>query len=332
MSDIDFFEYISNMLRETGHMVTSTPKYINHSYIEALYIDSNKNVVVSSAERELLATISNVSLVEEIEWQESLQTSPEKVQIFSITTNYSRCERSQNIADVHDLLQKYWTNNHSIVFFKNEDQFIISFADAIQSHILSDWFDIDRDYDKVVDRLSIENMSLDSSSEYFNDFIFALAREYYIHPISFEGAAYGTMPLDLLASKYDPITGVAYEADVEKDDIQDIIRANLAYYSRLYGDDYVEPKYDGIADIEQYRNMTDEIDRISLELDLAAKMDEEPIESFSFDDEDDDLDENDSLDDIDPAIFEDPVLMVEWLEKKQAEKDKRMAQQIQEIN
>lgn len=78
--------------------------------------------------------------------------------------------------------------------------------------------------------------------------------------------------------------------------------------------------------------MTDEIDRISLELDFAAKMDEEPIESFSFDDEDDDLDEIDSLDDIDPAIFEDPVLMVEWLEKKQAEKDKRMAQQIQEIN
>ena len=316
MVDTQFYGYVSKLLYDAGHMITSDPVYTNHSASEALYIDSAKDVTTSRFDRTLLMQLSNISLLAELTWPGVVEDLTETVHIYSATIDISENNRSQIVADTHRLLHQYWDCHHSIVFYKNRNQYIISFANKDQSHILSDWFDINVDYDEVVERIDTANISLESSISYFSDFIYAIAREYYLYPISVEEATYSMIPLTFVASAF----GVKTEAS--KDDVKALAKANLLYYETLYGDDYVAPVLVGYDEQAQFRRMATELDRISFELELAAELDDEDI-GVELDDHDDDFSDFDDDfgeeldDDVDPAIFDDPVLMVKWLEKQQ---------------
>lgn len=320
MDDMRFYEYVLSLLAEAGHVITPIPVYKNHTSDEALYIDSTKDVVVNRFDRGLLSLMDNVSLLTEIKWPGVVDELDENVQIYSITVNFSNCCRSQNIADIHHLMQRYWSCTHSIVFFKNHEKYVISFADNDCSHILSDWRDVELDYDDIVERICIGNISLTTSNEYFLDFLFAVAREYCIRPISFEEASYGLMPADYITKS------LASDISFSKDEIKEIIRSNLVAFETVYGDDYVEPEYTGIEELNQYHNISAEIDRISFELELDRDIDDVQLEQFDFEEEGFEEDNGDDIfddyeEDVDPAIFDDPVLMVKWLEKKQKERD-----------
>lgn len=320
MDDMQFYEYVLSLLTEAGHVITPIPIYKNHTSDEALYIDSVKDVAVNCFERGLLSLMDNISLLTEIKWPGAVDELDENVQIYSITVNFSNRFRSQNIADIHRLMQRYWSCTHSIVFFKNYEKYIISFADNDCSHILSDWREVELDYDDIIDRISIGNISLMTSNEYFLDFLFAAAREYFIRPISFEEASYGLMPTDYIAK------GLSCDSFFSKDEIKEMIRSNFVAFETVYGDDYVEPKYTGIEELNQYYNISIEIDRISFELELDRDIDDVQLEQFDFEKEGFEEDNGDDIfddydEDVDPAIFDDPVLMVKWLEKKQKECD-----------
>lgn len=320
MNDMQFYEYVLSLLAEAGHVITPIPVYKNHTSNEALYIDSTKDVVVNRFDRGLLSLMDNVSLLTEIKWPGVVDELDENVQIYSITVNFSNCCRSQNIADIHHLMQRYWSCTHSIVFFKNHEKYVISFADNDCSHILSDWRDVELDYDDIVDRICIGNISLTTSNEYFLDFLFAVAREYCIRPISFEEASYGLIPADYITKS------LVSDISFSKDEIKEIIRSNLVAFETVYGDDYVEPKYTEIEKLNQYHNISAEIDRISFELELDRDVDDVQLEQFDFEEEGFEEDNGDDIfdnydEDVDPAIFDDPVLMVKWLEKKQKERD-----------
>ena len=312
MDNIKFYEYAFTILSEAGHVTTSSPIYVNHSSGETLYIDSSKDVVTNRFERDLLSLIDNVSLLVDVRWPGVVPELDENVQIYSATVDFSERCRSQNIADIHHLLQKYWNCTHSIVFFKNKESYLISFADKDRSHILSDWFAITYESDKIVERVGIENIAIDTCENYFLDFLYATAREYCIRPVSFEEASYGLMPLDYISKS------LSSDIPLSRDEIKNMIRDNLLFFELMYGDDYVEPQYTGMEERTYYHNISDEIDRISFELELEDTDDEE---QFSFEDDLDDSDNDDIFDvydeDIDPAIFDDPTLMVKWLEQQE---------------
>ena len=312
MDNMKFYEYVFTILSEAGHVITSSPIYVNHSSGETLYIDSSKDVVTNRFERDLLSLIDNVSLLVDVRWPGVVPELDENVQIYSATVDFSERCRSQNIADIHHLLQKYWNCTHSIVFFKNKESYLISFADKDRSHILSDWFSITYEWDKIVERVGIENIAIDTCENYFLDFLYATAREYCIRPVSFEEASYGLMPLDYISKS------LSSDIPLSRDEIKNMIRDNLLYFELMYGDDYVEPQYTGMEERTYYHNISDEIDRISFELELEDTDDEE---QFSFEDDLDDDDNDDIFDDydedIDPAIFDDPTLMVKWLEQQE---------------
>ena len=312
MDNIKFYEYAFTILSEAGHVTTSSPIYVNHSSGEALYIDSSKDVVTNRFERDLLSLIDNVSLLVDVRWPGVVPELDENVQIYSATVDFSERCRSQNIADIHHLLQKYWNCTHSIVFFKNKESYLISFADKDRSHILSDWFPITYEWDKIVERVGIENIAIDTCENYFLDFLYATAREYCIHPVSFEEASYGLMPLDYISKS------LSSDIPLSRDEIKNMIRDNLLFFELMYGDDYVEPQYTGMEEQTYYHNISDEIDRISFELELEDTDDEEQL-SFEDDLDDDDNDDifDDYDEDIDPAIFDDPTLMVKWLEQQE---------------
>ena len=312
MDNMKFYEYVFTILSEAGHVITSSPIYVNHSSGETLYIDSSKDVVTNRFERDLLSLIDNASLLVDVRWPGVVPELDENVQIYSATVDFSERCRSQNIADIHHLLQKYWNCTHSIVFFKNKESYLISFADKDRSHILSDWFSITYEWDKIVERVGIENIAIDTCENYFLDFLYATAREYCIRPVSFEEASYGLMPLDYISKS------LSSDIPLSRDEIKNMIRDNLLYFELMYGDDYVEPQYTGMEERTYYHNISDEIDRISFELELEDTDDEE---QFSFEDDLDDDDNDDIFDDydedIDPAIFDDPTLMVKWLEQQE---------------
>ena len=332
MVNTQFHEYVSMLLKESGHMVTSEPIYINHTATETLYIDSTKDVTVTRFDRELLQCIENVSLLIELTWSEVIAELSETVQIYSITVDFSDRVRSELVADIHHLLHQYWSCDHSIVFFKNRNQYIISFADKEQSHILSDWFDLNVDYDETVARLNIGCMSLANSAEYFTDFIYAVARSYYLQPISFENASYGMMPRDYIKVGLDAGYGIT------KEDIKELIRCNMAVYERQYGTNYVAPLRPDSNAHPHYHDITAELERLSFELELASDAeDDEQIVLFGFDSADDDFIEDDGffddLDaDINDAIFDDPSLMVKWLERSQKQLDYGASERIAHQN
>ena len=120
------------------------------------------------------------------------------------------------------------------------------------------------------------------------------------------------MPLDYISKS------LSSDIPLSRDEIKNMIRDNLLYFELMYGDDYVEPQYTGMEERTYYHNISDEIDRISFELELEDTDDEE---QFSFEDDLDDDDNDDIFDDydedIDPAIFDDPTLMVKWLEQQE---------------
>lgn len=68
---------------------------------------------------------------------------------------------------------------------------------------------------------------------------------------------------------------------------------------------------------------------VSFELELIGENEEQFMQDMEFtddlDEEYDDLDEIEDDEDIDPAIYEDPILMVKWLERRQkiADEEKR---------
>ena len=332
MVNTQFHEYVSMLLKESGHMVTSEPIYINHTATETLYIDSIKDVTVTRFDRELLQCIENVSLLIELTWSEVIAELSETVQIYSITVDFSDRVRSELVADIHHLLHQYWSCDHSIVFFKNRNQYIISFADKEQSHILSDWFDLNVDYDETAARLNIGCMSLANSAEYFTDFIYAVARSYYLQPISFEYASYGMMPRDYIKVGLDAGYGIT------KEDIKELIRCNMAVYERQYGTNYVAPLRPDSNAHPHYHDITAELERLSFELELASDAeDDEQIVLFGFDSADDDFIEDDGffddLDaDINDAIFDDPSLMVKWLERSQKQLDYGASERIAHQN
>ena len=332
MVNTQFHEYVSMLLKESGHMVTSEPIYINHTATETLYIDSIKDVTVTRFDRELLQCIENVSLLIELTWSEVIAELSETVQIYSITVDFSDRVRSVLVADIHHLLHQYWSCDHSIVFFKNRNQYIISFADKEQSHILSDWFDLNVDYDETAARLNIGCMSLANSAEYFTDFIYAVARSYYLQPISFEYASYGMMPRDYIKVGLDAGYGIT------KEDIKELIRCNMAVYERQYGTNYVAPLRPDSNAHPHYHDITAELERLSFELELASDAeDDEQIVLFGFDSADDDFIEDDGffddLDaDINDAIFDDPSLMVKWLERSQKQLDYGESERIAHQN
>lgn len=320
MDDKLFYEYVLSLLFEAGHVITPFPIYRNHTSNEALYIDSKEDVVLNRFDRGLLSLMDNVSLLADIKWPGVVDELDENVQIYSITVNFSNRCRSQSVADIHHLMQRYWNCTHSIVFFKHCEKYIVSFANNVCSHILSDWRNVGMDYDDIIDRICVGNISLTTSNEYFHDFLYAVAREYYIRPISFEEASYGLMPADYITKS------LASDISFSKDEIKEIIQSNLVAFETVYGDDYVEPKYTGMEELNHHHNISAEIDRISFELELNSDIDDAQLEQFDFEEEgfeeDNDDDFFDGYDEnVDPAIFDDPVLMVKWLEKKQKERD-----------
>ena len=107
---------------------------------------------------------------------------------------------------------------------------------------------------------------------------------------------------------------------IDREEIQQMIRDALNLYLYQYGSDYVELEQKDIGDYQDL-SVSSELDLILLDMDDDDENDDNPFGEELDDDYDEiELDEYE-YEDLDPELFEDPTLLVKWLERRNSEND-----------
>lgn len=292
-----FFDYAMKLFIEAGHAVTTIPEFTNHSSEQFVYFDCKQVVSLTRYQRKSLHTFSNVSRL----------FSFNNCTFFSIVLLTTKSERSQAAHDIHTLFHPGVESRGTVCIFKCDDEVVLSFMGFGFKCILSDWYPIDDDFDNLLDRLNVMNMSLDRDVDYFSDMLYSLARKYYF-------AAKGPTVYELLPINF--FAGKAHE-DIYRDELDQIVLDELQRIPLEYGNDYVE--YDD-SELSSNAGINSDLDMMLLEMEDADDELDNPFGEAIDDPNDEAFDEENEHDEyefdgLDQKIFKDPTLMVKFLEK-----------------
>ena len=180
----------------------------------------------------------------------------------------------------------------------------ISFYGFGQKYILSDWYYIDYDFEILLGKIDIANISMNSTKNFFLDMIYNVARSYYIYSIDKELALYYLIPINyFLNDEYD------------RETLKEMILNELNEPVNSYGEDYIEQvKTSKNEDINI--DFEKEFDLMLIEINETEEdniFDDEYFNEEEFEFEEEDFDEIFDGLEIDPEILNDPIAMVEWL-------------------
>jgi len=306
--------FAMRLFQATGLAITSDPLFYNHTPEQIIYFDTDRDISLSQAQRRMLNNVTNISHLFNIDAEIFDSSASDSIGFYSIELMSSKKYRSQLAYDIHGLLRHAFSGAGNIVLFRHDDKVLVSVQGYDSDVYLSDWFDSEEQFDELVERIHACCMSYRSSKEFLSDFIYAAARWYYIYPITGEEAAYSMLPLFY----FDEID--RGEREYDREEIKEMVRGYLRTAEVEYGDDYVE----------QGNMQTSSVD-IGAELDLLAlemDMDDDQLPDEFIDEETgdvgaadpDDLDEYE-FEDFDPDLFNDPALMVKFLEKSEKHQD-----------
>ena len=288
-SDCDenfFYIFAMNLFYSAGHVFTLSPEFINHSPKQVVYFDNRTDITLSRMQRELFYSFNNISRL----------FSVNNCIFFSMNLTTSKSTRSQAAHDIHMMIHSITEANGTICLFRYNDEIMLSFVGFGCRCILSDWYLIEDDYELLLKKLDIANMSVSQNKDYFNDMIFSLARDYYLKE---QPTIYDLLPIDFISK--------AGTNDIDRDKIDEQIEFELSSPQRNYGDDYVE--YDKSVYIKP-EDINTEFDLLLLELD--NEIDENELSETNETAEDKEILE---LDNLDSEIFQDPELMIKLLKK-----------------
>lgn len=290
--DKSFYTYAMKLLSSAGHVSTSEPKFSNHSPEQFMYFDNKAEISLSPNQRAMFKMFSCISHL----------FSVHDCAFFSMNLLAAKGDRSQVAYDLHTMIHSIVEAKATICLFRFNNEIMLSFAGYGSRCILSDWYSLDDSDGQLVDKLNIANVSIRSGYEYFSDMVYALARPYYL---TSPPTVYELIPIDFISNEmFD---------EVEKEELNQSIEYELAAPQREYGDDYVE--YDEPSK-PQPLDVYADLDLMLLDIDDE---DENPFgEDIEIGDEDSEHDESEQqdeyeFDDVNPEIFQDPTLMVKFL-------------------
>lgn len=307
-----FNEYAIALFVEAGHTDSTKPAFSNHSAERFVYFDfGDKSVSLSSSQRDLLRSFDNVSRL----------FTANGCEFFSINLSAMPRYRSAVAHDVHTMIHPLSGAQGTIVLFHCNGCVLLSFMGFGYHCMLSDWYTIPHDDLDLRNKLDIANMTILEDVDYFSDFVYILARPYYL--VGKAPATFSLIPIDAHA-RID-------SGELERDDIDLIVKEQLLAPQYEYSYDYVEydeqanPKQDDIsADIDLMLLEIDDDDEDDNPFGEVLESDDEGFDEFGDEYTGEfDLDEY-GLDDVDPNIFKDPTLMVKWL--KQMDSDQEQSQ------
>ena len=305
-----FVRFAMKLFADAGHVDAPMPVFINHSPEQVVFFDNNVSISLSIAERQSLKCFRDVSHLFTINGECFKKYSRDHIAFYSMELICNKATRSQISCDIHKLLHSIAKIDATVLLIKCDDAFMLSMMGYKRGIVLSDWYLIEDDYEWVIEKLHIANVSLISARDYFLDLIYNVAREYYIYPISNEMATYSLFISD------------EYDGYIEQYEFNNFVRNVSDFYVLKYGDDYVDQsKY--TFDHGHDLRISDELDLMLLDMvdDEDNYMNEE-LKNDSAEAEHVESPEPDEyeFETVNPAIFEDPTLMVKWIERNGKEK------------
>lgn len=292
----DFYKCAMELFSNAGHISTLEPEFFNHSPEQFIYFDNKSEISLSQNQREMFKLFNNVSRL----------FSVNDCVFFSINLLTAQRYRSQAAHDLHTMMHPLIEADGTICLFKCNNEMILSFIGYGNRCVLSDWYPITDDYRTLLSKLDIANISIQSGVEYFADMVYILARSYYFAGCKL--TIHDLLPVDFIYKELD------------REELNQIIKDTLSAPEHEYGDDYVEYE----ESIGTYQaDIGVEFDLMFLETDIE---DDNPFgeEIEDSGDESDDFFNSDELeqdiyefDDVDQEIFQDPTLMIKWLKKQE---------------
>ena len=312
-----FAGFAMGLFGGAGHADASLPVFANHSPEQFVFFDSKENIALSEMQREMFKQIENVSYLFSLPNELFQRRSRQVVSYYSAELKCATSSRSQFAHDAHIMFHPFTGAQVSVMLFRHDEAFILSIIGFGQDAILSDWYPIETGYDDFIDKIHIVNTSIHSVREYYDSLVYCAAREYYIHPISKEMAMYSMFPIDYF-SKND----YGY---FDREEIQQMIRDALNLFVYQYGSDYVEQEHKSLDD-DQDLSVSSELDLILLDMDDDDENDDNPFGEELDDDYDDEIELDEyEYGDLDPELFEDPTLLVKWLERRNVENEEEQS-------
>lgn len=292
-----FYQYAMSLFLKAGHVSTSTPEYCNHSAEQFVYFDNTSDAILTQRERGNLKFFNNVSRLFTVN----------DCAFFSINLSVSRSERSELAHSIHTMIHPLVDTSGTICLFRFDGEIMLSFVGFGLRCILSDWFPMYDPHDELLRRIDVVNISINNDRDYFCDFVFAIARDYYTFNQS--NSIFTVIPIDSL-TKLD-------RDELAREEIDQMIQDEMQSVISRYGDDYVE--YDETITVRK-PNIDSSLDMLLLEMD--TELDNPFGEDIENDDEsnDDDLDlthDKYEYEDIDPEVFQDPLRLVKLLRKQE---------------
>ena len=279
----NFFEYALKLFAKSGHTAATTPEFMNHSAKQFIYLDCDKNFSLSREQRDILQLFDNISRL----------FSVNGIVFFSLNLLTPRSGRSQAAHDIHMLIQAAVKDRATICLARHADEVIFSFAGYGANCLLSDWYSSD---DEILQRLDIANMTIANGREYFCDFVSIFARHYYF--FNNTPTFYDLVPINFFAD---------LKSDITRKEEEEILIEQRFSFVKDYGNDYVE------------YSATPPEDSVDNECEFDLILHEAENVEISFSDVED-LPEQTKLDEYNPSeidanIFDDPELLLSYIEK-----------------
>lgn len=298
-----FYSEAMSLYQKAGHIFTSLPINANHTYKQVIYFDSEKTMLIDPSMINIVEQALYISHLFDLDDAVFELETGSQISYYSIVLGCDKKNRSQMAHDIHGLLHQSFSADLSVILFKHENSILISIAGFDSDIILSDWYSYFEQYDDLVQLIHVAQLSLESSYEFITDLVYFIAREYYKHPSFEKSEIYGLIPTHYFC------TEIYTDDPDDREYIKDLVKRLASEDQQRYGDDYVEPMTEHIHDLS---DIDAELDMLSFELDMEEEIPEDISEDSEDEFDDSERDEYEYAD-VDPEIFDDPSLMLKWL-------------------
>jgi len=302
---------VLKFFQTVGHTSAVAPLIVAEDILHCIYSELNFNAFFDKNERSAFSCIESLSRLFTLDSEAFYKSQISQVHYYAVLLNTSKSERTITANAILNAFAKN-TSDYVVIMFRHEKMCMLAFGKKTNGSMtfFSDWFD-ERNVIDIVSKVDIRNLSLNSSHEFFFDFVYMAARSYYTQPMSRDYAYSEWCSMNILSDG---------EEDYTRSRRSEYVNNLMYAHIHEYGDDYIE-----IQGIDDYQTgiISDndyDFDLLELELDemMAAEVFEMDDDEYGIE-EDDFFDETEHIDaeNIPPEILSDPVKLLEWLRKNE---------------
>jgi hypothetical protein len=306
--DFDFPGKALGFFRTVGHTQAVTPLIVADDVLNCIYTKLNFTAFFKRTERSAFSRIASLSHLFTMDDEAFYRRRNVPVRYYSICIDTPAHERTY----IADIIANAFTKNtldYHVLLFRHENICMLAFTPKNSSAgaLFSDWF-CEASILEVMRKIDISSTSLKNSNDFFCDLVYMAARRYYFEPVS-RDCAHAEWFNQVFYDDND-----AYVLPGLKEYLDAAVYAHVIEY----GDDYVEEPNFGAYQVDNIDSKDFEFDLLEFEIEEMRKVAKLEFEDESILEEDNiDSYERVYAEDIPTEVMDDPVLLLEWLNKRE---------------